>query len=167
MNDESTSRSDLVQSLTSAGWFAFVAWLLFLFRQIGRVAQVGSQSFGGIWEQRIEVLSFAVLPPNSLMLVPAAALACVATWMSGPTMSLGLAVQLRIVRWAAMLQIAIGVASVISIIVNETGSPTESQDIAQRVSGIVLSFAIIKVTAAIERGSPGGALPGRRPFGAP
>jgi len=155
--EDSTSRSDLVRSLTTAGWLAFVAWLLFLFRQIGRVTRVGEQAFAGVWEQRIEVLSFLVLPPNSLTLVPAAILACGAAWLSGLPESLSLAVQLRVVRWAAMVQVAIGSISIVSIVVNETGSPTEGQDIAQRLSGVAMAVAIVTVTAATERHSPGGA----------
>ncbi len=156
MSPDSTSRSDLVTALTTAGWFAFVSWLLFLFRQLNRVTRVGDQPFGGLWEQRIEVLSFIVLPPNSLILAPAAALACTAAWLAGPTESLQLAVQLRVVRWAAVLQMVIAGLSIVSIIVNETGSPTESADIAQRISGVLMSLAIFKVTGAVERHSPGG-----------
>ncbi len=157
MGPDSTSRSDLVGALTTAGWLAFLSWLLFLFRQISRFTRVGEQPFAGVWEQRIEVLSFVVLPPNSLILVPAAILACTAAWLAGPTESLSLAVQLRVVRWAAVLQMAIALVSIVSIIVNETGSPTESQDIAQRISGILMSLAILKVAGAVERQSPGGA----------
>lgn len=156
MNDDSTSRSDLVQALTTAGWFTFVAWLGFLFWVIGRVVRVGEQQFGGVWEQRIEVLSFIALPPNSVMLVPAALLACCASWLSGPVQSLSVAVLLRLVRWAALGLVAVSAISFVSILVNETGSPTETQDLAQRVSGILMGVAIAKVTSAIERLSPGG-----------
>lgn len=157
MNGDTTARSDLVQALTTAGWFAFVAWLLFLFRQISRVVRVDEQAFAGVGEQRIEVMSFLVLPQNALLLLPAAALASTAVWMSGATESLSLAVQIRVVRWAAIGQIAIAIVSIVSIVVNETGSPTESEDIALRIAGIVMSVAVVKVTAAVERHSPGGA----------
>ncbi len=156
MDDETTSRSDLIRALTTAGWFAFVAWLGFVFWVIGRVTRVSAQQFGGVWEQRIEVMSFIALPPNSVMLIPAALLASVAAWMSGPAESLSVAVLLRLVRWAAIGQVVVSAASIVSILVNETGSPTEVQDIGQRVSGVLMSLAVITVSSAVERRSPGG-----------
>lgn len=146
---------DQVRSIITAGWFAFGCWALFLFRQSGRVVRVGEQQFAGIWDQRIEVLSFIVLPPNALILVPAAVAATVATHLAGPTQSAGLAVQLRIVRWAATFQIGIAALSVLSILINETGSPTEAQDIAMRLAGASMSAGIIALTRAAERSSPG------------
>ncbi|MEL6893901.1 MAG: hypothetical protein AAFP84_20080 [Actinomycetota bacterium] len=154
MTSDDTRTSDLVRALTTAGWFAFVAWALFLFRQVGRVTQIGEQAFAGVWEQRIEVLSFLVLPPNSVTLVPAAALAVAATWMSGPTQTFDLAVQLRLVRWAAILQGVIAAVSALTILSTETGSPTEAQDIALRISGLLMASAIVVVTRATERSSP-------------
>lgn len=152
---DSHRQSDLVGSIITAGWFAFVAWAMFLFRQIGRVIRVGEQQFAGIWDQRIEVLSFTVLPPNALILVPAAIAATVATHLAGPTQSAGLAVQLRIVRWAASFQIGIAAVSVLSILINDTGSPTEAQDIAMRLAGASMSGGIVVLTRNTERSSPG------------
>ncbi|MFK7917129.1 MAG: hypothetical protein AB8G14_03545 [Ilumatobacter sp.] len=152
---ESHQRSDIVRSVSSAGWFAFLAWLLFLFRQIARVVQVGDQQFAGIWDQRIEVLSFTVLPPNVLLLVPAAIATTVATYLAGPTQTADLAVQIRIVRWAASFQVGVGVISSLSILINETGSPTEAQDVAMRFAGMAMSVAIIVLTRAAEQSSPG------------
>ena len=148
--------SEIIRALTTAGWLAFAAWALFLFRQIGRALQVSEQAFAGIGEQRIEVLSFLVLPPNSLVIVPAAIAAATATWIAGPTQTIDLAIQLRLVRWAAVLQIGIASVSAVSIVVNETGSPTETQDIAMRLSGILSGLAVVVVTRAAERSSPGG-----------
>lgn len=153
---EGTHRSELIRAFTTAGWLAFVCWLGFLFWVVGRVVRVGEQRFGGIWEQRIEVMSFILLPPNALILVPATILACLAAWMSGPAESLSVAVLLRMVTWAAIAQIVIGVVSIVSIVFTETGSPTEAQDLAQRVAGICMMSAITLVTRAIERTTPGG-----------
>ena len=153
---DGTDRSELIRAFTTAGWLAFVCWLGFLFWVIGRVVRVGEQRFGGVWEQRIEVMSFILLPPNALILVPAAILACLAAWMSGPAESLSLAVLLRMVTWAAITQVGVGVLSIMSILFTETGSPTEAQDLAQRVAGICMMSAITIVTRALERTTPGG-----------
>ena len=147
--------TEFVRAITSAGWFAFLAWLLFLFRQIARVVNVGEQQFAGLWDQRIEVLSFIVLPPNVALLVPSAIAATAATYLAGPTQTVDLAVQIRIVRWAAILQSAIAVVSAMSIVVNETGSPTEAQDLSMRFAGLSMSVGIIVLTRATERSSPG------------
>ena len=149
-------RSELIRAFTTAGWLAFVCWLGFLFWVIGRVVRVSEQRFAGIWEQRIEVMSFIVLPPNALILVPATILACLAAWLSGPAESLSVAVLLRMVTWAAVAQIVIGALSIITILFTETGSPTGAQDLAQRVAGICMMSAITVVTRAIERTTPGG-----------
>ena len=156
--------SDIIRALTTAGWFAFAAWALFLFRQIGRVLQVSEQRFGGVWDQRIEVLSFLVLPPNSAFIVPAAVAAVTATWLAGPTQTIDQAIQLRLVRWAALFQVGVAAGSIVSIVVTNTGSPDETQDIALRTSGILMMVAVVVVTRAAERASPGGA-PGRRDDG--
>ena len=64
-------------------------------------------------------------------------------------------------RWAALLQIGIAVVSSASIIVNETGSPTETQDIALRISGVLMAAAVVVIARAAERSSPGGSVPTR------
>lgn len=148
-------REVLVRSLVVAGWLSYTAWLMFLFRQVARTVSVGGQPFAGVWDQRIEVMSFTVLPPNALILVPAAIAAIVAIWLTEQNQTLDLAVQIRIVRWSAVLQVVIAVVSVLSIIINDTGSPTEAQDLAMRFSGLLISASIIVLTRTVERLRPG------------
>ncbi|MEM1333794.1 MAG: hypothetical protein AAGG08_10075 [Actinomycetota bacterium] len=147
-------RDAFVRALTTAGWFAFVAWVLFIFRQVGRVTQINEPGFGGVWEERIEVLSFVVLPPNAVVIVPAAALAILATWLSGARQTFDLAVLLRLVRWGAVLQGVIAIVSAVTIVFTETGSPTEAQDVALRTSGLAMAAGVVVVALATERTSP-------------
>jgi hypothetical protein len=69
----------LIRPLTRAGLLLYAAWAVSLFWQLNQAALVSQQRFAGLWDQRIEVISFIVLPPNVLMLAPAAACAVTAT----------------------------------------------------------------------------------------
>ena len=64
------SRADLVRRLTIAGWLLLGGSIGFIGFQLERVRGVGEQPFAGVWDQRIEVLSFLTLPPN--LVVPRA-----------------------------------------------------------------------------------------------
>lgn len=153
---EPADRAALLRALTNAGILCFVAWLLFLLRQADRVLRVTEQRFAGPWDQRIEVISFIVAPPNCLMLAPAAICAIAATWLAGPAQELDQAILLRIVRWSANLLVGIAALSIISIIVNESDSPFRVGDIATRVSGALVAVAIARLARVTERASPGG-----------
>ena len=149
--------TDVVRALTSAGMFCYLGWILVFFRQVERVVRVSSQPFAGVWDQRIEVLSFMVLPPNILILIPAAACAITATWLAGPSQELDLAILLRLVRWSANLQGAIAIASAVSIIFNDNGSPTQIGDTGTRVAGLAFCIAISRLSKAAEASNPAAA----------
>lgn len=151
----SHERGELLRALTTASWLTYAAWLMFLFRQVARATTVTAQQFGGVWDQRIEVMSFVVLPPNALILVPAAGAAATASWLAGADQTLDLAIQLRMIRWSAIFQGFLAVASILSIVVNETGSPTEAQDLSIRVAGLATCAAIAVLLRTIERLRPG------------
>ena len=153
---EASDRAALLRALTTAGILCFAAWLLFLLRQLERVITVSEQRFAGPWDQRIEVLSFIVVPPNILLLVPSAICAVAATWLAGSAQELDQAILLRIVRWAANLMIGIAAISIISLIVNDNDNPNRIGDIAVRVSGALIAAAIGQVGRVTERSSPAG-----------
>ena len=134
----------------------YLGWLLFLFVQMERVLRVGPQAFGGLWDQRIEVLSFIVLPPNILVLVPAAACAATATWLAGPSQELDLAILLRLVRWSANLQAAIAVVSAVNSALGGGNDPSRIGDIAIRVSAFVFALATSRFCRAAGATAPGG-----------
>ena len=135
---------------------SYLGWLLFFFRQVERMLRVGPQQFAGLWDQRIEVMSFIVLPPNIIVLVPAAACASAATWIAGPTQQLDLAILLRLTRWTANLQAGIAAVSAVSVAINDNGSPTWVGDVGIRVAGFVFAIAISRFCRAAGSTAPGG-----------
>lgn len=146
----------VVRALTSAGKLCYLGWLLFFFRQVERVVRVSPQQFAGVWDQRLEVLSFIVLPPNILVLVPAAACAAAATWLAGPSQELDLAILLRLVRWTANLQAVIALTSAVSVVFNDTRSPTQVGDVAIRIGAFAFAVAISRFCRAAGATAPGG-----------
>ena len=68
-------RATLVQQLTIIGWLFLGGEFGFILFQMERVRTVDGTRFATAWDQRVEVLSFIMLPPNLIALVPAAAVA--------------------------------------------------------------------------------------------
>ena len=146
----------IIGSLTTFGILTYVAWLIFLFRQVERVARVTEQRFAGEWDQRLEVLSFMVLPPNTLLILPPAIAAAAATWVAGPTQQLELAILLRLARWSANLMMAIAAVSGVATLVNDTGSPTRIGDFGLRIGGFLIALAASRLCRDAGRTAPGG-----------
>ena len=145
----------IVATLTTASGLAFVGWLAFVLRQVSLVRRVSTTPFAGIWEQRLEVLSFLVLVPNIVALVPAAAAAATATWMSGPTQELRLAVILRLIQWSSAIMIAIGALSIASTLLGNLDGAGRLEDVSLRVGGMLIAAAMIVVCRGAERTTPG------------
>jgi hypothetical protein len=84
---DAAERSDLalVQQLTVVGWLLLGGQFGFILFQFERVRTVDGTRFATAWDQRIEVLSFLILPPNLMVLFPAAAVAIGTTWLAGST----------------------------------------------------------------------------------
>lgn len=153
---EATDLSDLTRALTSAAIFCYLGWLLFFFRQVERVLRVSPQRFAGLWDQRLEVLSFAVLPPNILIIVPAALCASAATWLAGPSQELDLAILLRLTRWSANLMGGVAAASAVSTLITDSGSSTRLGEASMRVAGLMFAIAISRFCQVAGRRAPGG-----------
>ncbi len=145
----------VVGTLTTAGGLAFVGWLAFVLRQVSLVRRVSESQLAGLWEQRLEVLSFIVLAPNMVVLVPAAAAAATATWMSGPTQELRLAVLLRLIQWSAVATILIGALSIVSALFGDLDDAGRLEDVTLRIGGMLIAAAIIVVCRGAERTTPG------------
>ncbi|BAN03000.1 hypothetical protein [Ilumatobacter coccineus] len=148
--------ADLTRALTSAGMVFYVGWLLFFFRQVERVFRVSPQRFAGLWDQRLEVLSFVVLPPNILIIVPAAACASAATWIAGQAQELDLAILLRLTTWSINLMGAIAAASAVVTLMTDNGSPTRAGDAAIRIAGLMFAIATSQFCRVAARRAPGG-----------
>ncbi len=154
--DERSSTAAVIRALTSAGMLCYLGWLLFFFRQVERVFRVSPQRFAGLWDQRLEVLSFVVLPPNIVIIIPAAACASAATWLAGPAQELDLAILLRLTRWSVNLLGGIAAFSAVSTLITDSGSPTGVGDAAIRVGGMMFAIATSQFCRAAGRQAPGG-----------
>lgn len=106
----------LVQQLTVIGWLLLGGQFGFLLFQFERVRTVDGTRFATAWDQRIEVLSFIMLPPNLVVLFPAAAVAIGTTWLAGSAQrGAWLDTLLRVVAGIAVSMIFIGFAAIIEI----------------------------------------------------
>ncbi len=106
----------LVQQLTVVGWLLLGGQFGFILFQFERVRTVDGSRFATAWDQRIEVLSFMMLPPNLMVLFPAAAVAIGTTWMAGSTQrGAWLDTLLRVVAGISVSMIFIGFVAIIEI----------------------------------------------------
>lgn len=138
-------RADLVRQLTIAGWLLLGGPIGFLAFQIERVRSVGEQRFATVWDQRIEVLSFTVLPPNLVVIAPMVLITALAVWLAGTERDPWLVTLLRIAAGLPITLAVIGVISVISIVVREDSGPSDIEGIMLRLGGIVMAagFALL------------------------
>lgn len=148
--------TDLTRALTSAGMVFYVGWLLFFFRQVERMFRVSPQRFAGVWDQRLEVLSFVVFPPNILIILPAAACASAATWIAGPAQELDLAILLRLTRWSVNLMGGVAALSAVVTLITDSGSPTRAGDAGIRIAGLMFAIATSRFCHVAAREAPGG-----------
>ena len=138
-------RADLVRQLTIAGWLLFAGPVGFIAFQLERVRSVGEQRFATVWDQRIEVLSFTVLPPNLVVIAPMVFVVVVAAWIAGAERDTWLNTLLRLSAGLAITLAVIGVVSAISIIVRDDSGPSDVEGIMLRLGGIVMAsgFALL------------------------
>jgi hypothetical protein len=146
----------LIRALTRSGLLLYAAWAISFFWQVNQAVRVSQQQFAGLWDQRIEVISFIVLPPNVLMLVPAAACAVTATVLAADRQEIDTAILLRLCRWSAGLIMLIAALSMVSEVINDADSPSLISDIGLRVAGLLVAAAIETLCRTAERSSPTG-----------
>lgn len=142
-------RADVVRSLTVAGWLLLAGPIGFIAFQLHRVRDVSEQQFAGLWDQRIEVLSFLMLPPNLTVLAPAAFVAAFTTWLAGRDTEVWLITLLRLVAGIAISLAAIGVMSIISILARE--GPADVEGVLLRAGGIALAAGLALVCRTADR----------------
>jgi hypothetical protein len=108
-------RAPLVHQLTMIGWLFLGGEFGFILFQMERVRAVDGTRFATAWDQRIEVLSFIMLPPNLVALVPAAAVAAVTAYLAGPQRSSWLDVLLRVTAGIAIALFGVGIAAIVEV----------------------------------------------------
>ncbi len=142
-----------MRHLTIAGWLLLGGAVGFISFQLERVRGVTAQPFASEWDQRIEVLSFLMLPPNLVVLAPAAFLAAVTTWLAGDEREVWLTSLLRLVAATAIVLGMIGLASIVSILADNDGAPTDFEGVFLRLGGISMAAGLALVCRAADRSS--------------
>ncbi len=136
----SSDRVALVHQLSIVGWLFLTGEFGFIFFQTERARSVDGTRFASAWDQRIEVLSFIVLPPNMIVLVPAAAVAALATHLAGSTRTAWLDALLRVTAGIAIVSVSVGTAAIVEV---ATRSGTLDLDaIFLRLGGISIATGV-------------------------
>ncbi len=144
-------RADLVRTLTIAGWLLLGGTFGFIAFQIDRVRGVTEQPFAGLWDQRIEVLSFLMLPPNLVVLAPAVGVAATAMWIAGPDADVWLTTLVRLTAGLAIALAVIGVLSIVSIMARNDGGPVDVESIFLRLGGVAMAAGLALLCRAADR----------------
>jgi hypothetical protein len=145
------SRADLVRRLTIAGWLLLGGSIGFIGFQLERVRGVGEQPFASVWDQRIEVLSFLTLPPNLVVLAPAAFVAALATWLAGRPREPWLSALLGGVAGIAITLGVIGVVSIVSIFLRDEAGPSDIEGVLLRLGGVSLAAGLALICRTADR----------------
>lgn len=145
--------------LLVAGWSALLGYLSvvgYLANRVRRLGEVEAPFADSIWDQRVEVLSFASLPQQTVLLLVAGALAAgaaVAAQSSPEPPSAWLSTLLTAVVAAAALAVALAVASLWFVLTGDPPDPDRAGDAYLRLGGIALA-AGAAVLASGARSSP-------------
>jgi len=144
-------RADLVRNLTIAGWLLLGGSFGFIAFQLERVRGVSEQPFASVWDQRIEVLSFLMLPPNLVVLAPAVFVATIATWLAGRDREPWLSTLLRVAAAIAITMGVIGVVSILSILTRDESGPSDIEGVMLRLGGICLAAGLSVICRTADR----------------
>lgn len=141
----------LVHQLTIAGWLLLGGTIGFIAFQLDRVRGVGEQPFASVWDQRIEVLSFLMLPPNLIVLAPAVFVAALATWLAGNEQDPWLTTLLRLGAGVAITFAVIGVLSIVSIIARDEAGTFDIEGVFLRLGGVAMAAGLAVISRTADR----------------
>lgn len=144
-------RADLVRQLTIAGWLLLGGPIGFIAFQLDRVRRVGAQPFASVWDQRIEVLSFLMLPPNLAVLVPVVLVAAGGTWLAGPERDPWLETLLRVAAGLSIAFAAIGVVSIATIVLSDEPGDANDAGVFLRLGGVAMAAGLAMICRIADR----------------
>jgi hypothetical protein len=144
-------RGSLVRDLTLAGWLLLGGSFGFIAFQLERVRGVGEQRFASVWDQRIEVLSFLVLPPNLTVLAPPVFVAAIAAWLAGSHRDVWLSTLLRLSAALAIVYATIGLVSIASILLSDEPGPGDFGSVMMRLGGVALAAGLAVICRSADR----------------
>jgi hypothetical protein len=145
------ARQQLVTRLTVAGWLLLAGPIGFIAFQFDRMRDVRDQQFAGVWDQRIEVMSFLVLPPNIAVLAPAVLVAALATWLAGAEREPWLSTLLPVATVLCAGLAFVGAASIISILTRTGANSSDYGSVFLRLGGICFALGLVAICRTAER----------------
>ncbi len=138
-----------------AGWLFLLAYLGVVTGQVRRAASLSSASFDdGLWWQRVETISFAAIPQNLVVLVPAAAAAVVGTVIARSVIDRSVIHLRQLVRLTAgtcYVAIVIAAFGIIGVFVRNSDAVGDVSALLGRVGGILMAVGMIKLCLEAER----------------
>jgi hypothetical protein len=129
--------------------------------QLGRTRGIGdgSEAFGqSAWDQRLEVLSFVMLPPNIVVLVPAVAIATIVAVCGGGRDRAWATALLRVTAGTAAVMFVVGALFLVSLVTRDERGPFELDDGYLRMGGMAMAAGMFVLCRAAD-------LAGRSPNG--
>jgi hypothetical protein len=144
-------RAGIVRNLTIAGWLLLGGPVGFVLFQLDRVRRIGDQPFASVWDQRIEVLSFLMLPPNQTVLVPVVFVAAVAIWLAGDDRDAWLTTLLRVSAALAITFAVIGAISIVSILARDDAGTFDTDSVFLRFGGIAMAAGLALLCRTADR----------------
>ncbi len=140
--------SELVHQLTIIGWLLLGGEFGFILFQVERARSVDGTRFATAWDQRIEVLSFAMLPPNIVALAPAAGVAAVATFLAGRERATWLDALVRSVAGIAITLAGVGIAAIAEVATRD--GEVDLDSIFLRLGGISIALGIAWLCRTVD-----------------
>lgn len=143
------------RALTTVGWLFVVAYIGYLTSQIRRAFAINDGSFeDGIWGQRIEQVSFAALPQNLIIMVPAAAAGALATMLvagRADRTEMWLTQMVRIVAGISYMAIVLAALGIIGVLFRTPDSVGDVAALTGRGGGILIAIAMLRLCLEAER----------------
>jgi len=144
------------RALATAGWLVLMAYLAFLIGLIRRASAISSSSFeDGVWGQRFEVVAFASLPQNLVILLPAAAAAAGASVLASgraDQSSMWITQLVRTVAGVAYVVALLGILGIVDEFWQTPDSIGGTGSMLSRIGGLLMVAAVIRVCLEAERG---------------
>lgn len=137
-----------------AGWMFVLSYLSYLVVQIRRATAIRSGSFeDGVWGQRIEQVSFATLPQNLIVLVPAV-IAAVTGALLVRSLVAPVVVQIgrltKAIAGLGFVVVAVAVIGIVAVFFRNYDAVGDTAAIIGRLGGVFMALAIIRVCFEID-----------------
>jgi hypothetical protein len=148
-------RTRWARALVFAGWMSVLAWFGILVGTIRRAAALREGSFeDGVWGQRIEFVSFASLPQNAIVLVPAVAAAVAAAMLTRGIVDpsvLSTRQLVRVVAGASVLVVVLALAGIADVFARTNDPISDLGTILGHAGGIALAAASLRLCSEAAR----------------